>query len=261
MLTQTPNRSRGRKAPRDNSREGTTAKTTPRARIGADLPEPARAIYIDFEGNEDKRPTLLGVLWPRGAHRPGFEQYVFEETFFGAADVSGRLRAELPERVAHIVRVATTDNLEIVAWSEHELNMVKKWAPDSAEGFSARYRNAIPIARQWRRQLHPDVALKRTRYGGSNALASYMKLVGHQVSSSHGPLNTGARLTELRKQLTKKGLDFTRVTPVGKRKWTNLLKHNRHDCVGMRCVDERAVRELTLLTRTTASSRPDGPAR
>jgi hypothetical protein len=71
-----------------------------------------------------------------------------------------------------------------------------------------------------------------------------MKLIGYSVPATHGPGNTGARISYIRERLPSRGGNFCRLTPTTKSKWTNVLQHNRHDCVGMRAVVMRAAADL-----------------
>jgi hypothetical protein len=44
--------------------------------------------------------------------------------------------------------------------------------------------------------------------------------------------------------LARRDFEYSRLTPVAKRKWTMLLCHNEHDCRGMRFVCMRYAGEL-----------------
>jgi hypothetical protein len=218
------------------------------------LPDPTRAIYIDFEGNEDTPPTLLGALWPRNDGESVFQQFVFERAFESAAlaEIAGltweRRFSELSNTIEPIVHRAEENDLEIVAWSTHELGVIRASVPTHlSEAFAARFRNAIQVAKKWLRATRPSVHPPKSRRGGRYRLAFFLKLIEYRVPTSHGPLLTGRRLNYLRRELAAKGNEFERLTGTSKRKWTNLLKHNWIDCDGMRAIDERAVRELTDL--------------
>ena len=79
-----------------------------------------------------------------------------------------------------------------------------------------------------------------SRRGGRYRLAPIMALAGYEVPAIHGPELTGRRLRYLRSQLEKRAGSYAALTRCTKAKWTNVLKHNLHDCYGMRSVDRAA---------------------
>ena len=208
------------------------------------LPDPNRAIYIDFEGNQDAVPTLLGVLWQRGWDTE-FEQFVLEDTFRKAARAKRCRVSTLNDVMTHVVAVAESEDVEIVAWSHHELDVIEELAAgDLPARFKNRFRDAKKIAKRWLRQCHPDVEPPPRSWGGRYRLDFFFDQTAYEVPGPLGPGNTGQRLKYVRDMLVRRKGDFKQLTPVAKGKWTRVLGHNRHDCFGMRHVDETAVMEL-----------------
>jgi len=220
-------------------------------------PDTARSIYIDFEGTKNAPPTLLGVLIPRSKRAAEFEQFVFEELFFQAAEATHRQCAGLQEVIEGLVNLAEKENLQLVAWSHHELKLIRKMvSTDLADRFEARYRDAKKTARRWMHKAHPDIELERG-WSGRYRLARIMELAGYEdVPSEYGPDLAGGHLRRVRAHLKTKAGDFGSLKDDAKRNWTDLLEHNRHDCFGMRHVDERAIRELAGVTSARDTSPP-----
>ena len=86
-----------------------TTTTSAPAKIATAL----TAVYIDFEGNQDAPPTLLGVLWPERVDRPEFEQFVFEPLFLGAATAKGNQVSTLERTIELVVATAEAEGLEM----------------------------------------------------------------------------------------------------------------------------------------------------
>ena len=100
------------------------------------------------------------------------------------------------------------------------------------------------IARRWKNKYHRDVTFMRIPGQGRHRLAEYMGLIDYDVPRTAGPGNTGQRLRSVRKQLVSHGGDYGKLTGVAKGKWTKVLSHNYHDCVGMRAVTVKAMTDL-----------------
>jgi hypothetical protein len=71
---------------------------------------------------------------------------------------------------------------------------------------------------------------------GRHRLAEYMKLVGYHVLAYRGLGNTSQRIRYVRRQMVSRCGYFSSITATAKAKWSNLLKHNFHDCSGLRAV-------------------------
>jgi hypothetical protein len=195
--------------------------------------EALRALYIDFEGEKNRPPVLLGVHRRGRGARPFVQQDVLDEAFAGLARPIFTLRGA----VEKVVRRAERGDRRIVAWSERELDVVRVLVeedPGLVQRFEARFVNARAVAERWRNRLHggekPD----------PGRLADYVVLVGYPVPAEAAGGDVGEVIRDIRSRQAR-GLPLT----AGQReRWDRLLEHNRHDCAGMRRVCLVATREL-----------------
>ena len=184
-----------------------------------------RGIYIDFEGRKGQPPKILGVLIG-----DEFRQYTLDSALAGAAEYSRIETANIKAITSSLYEQARKEDRHLVAWSEHELQMMRKFA---SLDVSPRYYNAKYGAKRWCRVWHSEAP----RDGAS--LDLFMKLTGFATAKHLGKGNAGQRLGYVLNQLDKRG-EFSQLTPVAKQKWTNLLSYNRQDC--------QALRHITLAT-------------
>jgi len=154
-------------------------------RLSAD--EASKALYIDFEGEKDKAPVLLGTLRrPGGGPTPFVYQEVLDPTFegFGLAVLS--LRAA----VGKVVVRAEARDCRIVSWSEHDLEVVRTLRPDDPDlvaRFEARYANALAVAKRWRNSVHGG------QMPASGRLGDYLDLIEYTVPGEAAPGTSGTR--------------------------------------------------------------------
>ena len=180
--------------------------------------EALRALYIDFEGQEDKPPVLLGTFRRGRGPDPYVHQVVLDPVF----EAAGPEKRELKDAIEIVVRRAEKADRRIVAWTEHELDIVRRLGDDHPElvaRFEARYANAHAVAKRWMNRLHPD---DRPAEG---TLAAYLDAIAHDVPPGAGPGHVGDTIRALRPALTA----GRRLTPRQKARWTRLLQHNQHD--------------------------------
>jgi hypothetical protein len=202
------------------------------------------AIYVDFEGRVEGPPVLLGVLSPSVEGAPDlFQQFVFDPLFAEAASAGGAEYVPLEEAVRLLLKRATAAH-PIVAWSQHEKDTLLEITGDRMALANRRYQDGKQLAKQWRREVRPDLQPESVPGRGRHRLSFYLDAIGYQVSSSHGSGLTGQRLKAIRAALERHAGRYDLLTPVQKRKWTNLLEHNRHDCVGMKEFCLRAAADL-----------------
>ena len=212
------------------SKASTARKLTPEDAV--------RTLYIDFEGQKDRPPVLLGCTRrSRRSQIPGIWQAVTDPAFESLADEDGIESLELSDAVERILQRAESKDRMIVAWSEHELGVVRDHCPDKLERFQARYINARLVAVHWRNKCHGG------EKPSSNALADYLALIGHTVPQGAGPGLAGATIAVVRKAL-ERDRGVAGLTENQRRRWRDLREHNRHDCAGMRRVCLLAAREV-----------------
>jgi hypothetical protein len=184
-----------------------------------------RGIYIDFEGNKGQPPKIIGVLIGNG-----FRQYTLDDALAGAAEYSEIDRTDIRSIATALLQQAQAENRHLVAWSEHELQMIGKFA---SLDVSSRYYNAKYGAKRWCRRRHPEAL------GQGASLEAFMDLTGFEAAAHLGKGNAGRRLRDVLAQLECRG-EFSQLTRVAKAKWTNLLSYNQQDC--------RALRHIALTT-------------
>ena len=198
-----------------------------------------RALYIDFEGQKDKSPVLLGCATRSGraSTSPPAWQYITDPTFEPLAIAGDMELLALPGAIERILQRAEAKDRLIVAWSEHELHVVKAYSPEHVDRFESQYVNARSYAVRWRNKCHEG------RKPPTNTLADFMALIEHTVPPEAGPDEVGTTIARVRTSL-EKGRGLAGLTPDQLRRWQHLREHNRHDCVGMRKVCLIAAEEI-----------------
>jgi hypothetical protein len=201
--------------------------------------EALRALYIDFEGEKDKLPILLGVLRRAGkGSTPFVHQDVVDEAFASLGVPAMSLR----DAVGKAVLRAEHGDRRIVSWSQHDLEVVRTLRDDDPEvvaRFESRYANALSVAKRWRNRCYGGVKPANGR------LADYLALIAYPVPEDAAPGHVGESIRVLRHRL-ERGLSPTTAQEA---RWKRLVEHNRHDCAGMRRVCMRATTELDATTR------------
>ena len=197
--------------------------------------EARRALYIDFEGSKDRPPILLGrTRWSKPSR---VWQVITDPAFAPLADAEELPLLSLSDGIDQLLRMAEKKERLIVAWSIHELDVVREYCPEHYERFEDRFVNAKLLASRWRTNC----------YGGDKPptkdLATYSSSVGYQVPPEAGTGEVGTTIKVLSKAL-ESGRNYDKLTANQKRRWTNLRDHNRHDCAGMRTICLKAAREL-----------------
>lgn len=127
-------------------------------------PQEARqALYIDFEGRKDAAPVLLGCAHRSGKGvKPWVWQAVTDPLFEPLTRIDDDIELlPLLGAVERILQRAEAKDRLIVAWSEHELDVVKEYCPQHLARFEARYVNARTFAVYWRTPV--TVATSRPR--------------------------------------------------------------------------------------------------
>ena len=204
---------------------------------------------IDFEGTKADPPSLLGVLYVKdGEATQTFDQFVSEKALFPAGESSEVCtNQELNTTLTNLSDLARSEDRMLVAWSSREVQAIREAdLPSSVMDFlSENIVDARILARRWKRGFFPDVVFPYITGQGRHRLSEYMKLIGYPVPPAHGPGNTGRRIRYVRQQLLSKHGEYSALTRVAKGKWTNLLKHNWHDCGGLREILVRVAIDLS----------------
>jgi hypothetical protein len=201
--------------------------------------EALRALYIDFEGEKDKPPILLGVLRRGGKWSTPF---VHQDAVDAAFASLGVPTMSLRDAIEKVVLRAERGDRRIVSWSQHDLGVVRTLRdvdPGLIARFESRYANALSVAKHWRNKVHGGAKPP------SGRLADYLALIGYPVPDDAAPGQVGETIRVLRHRL-EQGLPPTIAQQA---RWKRLVEHNRHDCAGMRRVCVRATMELEAMAR------------
>lgn len=213
-----------------------------------DLEKVSKAIYIDFEGNVNREPTFLGSLhFDNETGTKVLTQYVHEDIFCHAAKIKPQcVNKSIEEAFEYLGTIAHREDRIFLAWSTHEKQIIEKFisTKKTRDSVLSRLFDSKRIARRWKNIRYRDVIFERIPGQGRHRLSEYMDLIGYQVPSNARAGNTGQRLRAVRKQLVRHSGDYEKLTAVTKGKWTKVLSHNYHDCVGMREVTLTAMNDL-----------------
>ena len=183
------------------------------------LPEQARrAVFFDFEGFADRPPALLGV-----AIEGKLQQVVLDPKLEQAADAKGLQVSSLHKEALRLQNIAKNEDRLLVAFTRHELKVCWDFCQVDLGPY---YWDAHKAARPWRRVHHPEHASE------PRDLLHYFRVVGLEPPQHHGVKKTTARLKAVIEQLQRHG-EYNRLTPTAKGKWTKVLQHNEHDCLGL----------------------------
>lgn len=189
--------------------------------------EARTAFYVDFEGEKDRAPVLMGY------QRKGpVQQYVVDPAFRAAGPAYLALR----QAVSTVVTRAQKQERRIVSWSEHDLNIVRGLtnAPELIRAFEARYANGRALAARWATRMK---GIDKPEEGD---LENYFAVIGFKVPAAAAPGRVGDTIRRLRPTLEGgRALNTGQVEA-----WADLLGHNRFDCEGLRTVCVRAATDL-----------------
>ena len=154
------------------------------------------------------------------------------------------------DEVQKLVDLAEQEGRPIVAWSQHERQAIAERLEDEslARAFGAVYLDARRTAKRWHQKIHPELEIPVHERNGKYTLAALMAVTGYNVPTAFGTGLTGQRIRAVRTQLKKRNGHWASLTAVTKAKWTKLLKHNYHDCVGMKHVLQHCTQELERAT-------------
>ena len=201
--------------------------------------EARRALYIDFEGRKDTAPVLLGCAHRAGrGAKPWVWQAVTDPLFEPLTRADDDIELlPLPDAVARILQRAEARDRLIVAWSEHELDVVKEYCPQHLARFEARYVNARTFAVYWRNACHAG------NKPATRDLPTYLALIGYPLPAGAGPGRAGETIRLVGNALAK-GEGIAGLTVNQRRRWQELRDHNLHDCHGMKKVCVLAAEEV-----------------
>lgn len=202
--------------------------------------EARRAIYIDFEGGEDKPPSLVGVLIENE-----YRAIILNSAFRPLARSKKLAFRSLKEFVADTLSLAVTEDRVIAAWTEHEW---KKMSEFDNGTLGQIYRNANLLVMEYfksnrsktieklKQQIKKAIeSRKRDKYKKNVGLKDLLTVdyVGYAYPPNLKSFSPGTAISRMDGQLAKKEGDYSNVAPGAKRAFTNLIRYNEHDCMGM----------------------------
>ena len=204
-------------------------------------------VFIDFEGNEKRAPTFLGVL-ERTSDNETFRQYILEDEFaiLAPSDQHQQLRVASLEEVLEEIDLRHGLESVIYAWSSREQTAIDEILSGTALSaqWTDRITDAKQLAKRWAKATFPRHEFKKIEFRGRHTLDQYLELINYKVPTVHGAGKTGERLRSLRETLIK-GQPFESWPTSKKKYWTNLLAHNKHDCYGMMAIIDRISADST----------------
>jgi len=204
-----------------------------------------RAVYVDFESNSNKPPSLMGILYKDNDGHDVFTQYIVEPGLQGASNLGKYCKvSSLYSALEEVRRIVLDERRFLIAWSNNEIKVIRDYCPEILEGrFEARYLNAIPVAKSWHKEKYPGEKVPRTPGRGRHTLEYYLKKIGYTVPVGCGHGSASKPIGVMRKLLRKENGRTEKIHEKIKDAWDNMLTHNEHDCKGMREV----IRQTTLL--------------
>jgi hypothetical protein len=141
-----------------------------------------RAIYLDFEGRPGSPPDLAGVLI-----EGRFRQVVLNAALASAAKAHHLKVFPLRSLVAELVTRCTKEDRLLVAFSEHELVVVRKYC---GRDLRRVYRNARAVAKRWRNRKHAKRPLR------DHTLKSFLDFIRYRRPAQVGTSsNNGVALS------------------------------------------------------------------
>lgn len=222
-------------------RRDTTRRKRRRARApNLTREELERAIFVDYEGNSPAPgrqhhppPTLLGYLVDDklGA---GIVEPLFAKHCSARHRAKHAVAAEHVELVTAILEWAERESRAIVSWSEHDLKAMSRAVPELEDRLKVVHRNAIKPARKYLRER----GIAPTR--GTTTLYGVCELLRIPVIEKFGVGRAGEGLRLIRSQLAE-GRTYRGLTPVARKSWQVIVKHNKQDLLTMRDVLQRVI--------------------
>ena len=192
-----------------------------------------RAIFLDYEGNKDKPPTLLG--WRVDGDTFG----AIVEPLFSPCEEKYRAKyvvtLDHQELVSELVKRAVDEKRCILTWSQHDLHVMKTvLEPAMLKPLAKVYRNALATARPWYRKEYGRTA-------EVSSLSHFCELLDLRVPERFGTGIVGTGLGLIRKQLSE-GRSYGQLTAKARKGWVSVVRHNEYDLLTMEKVMTHIVR-------------------
>jgi hypothetical protein len=198
--------------------------------------EAKRAIYIDFEGFENKEPTFIGVRID-----DHFTQLIFDIDLDLAARSHNLKVVDGKNYLTSLIKKAETENRRIIGFSSHEKMVLKTFFHLDIDHL---YADARFLAKYLRKTVLKNIDKK------PRDLTSYLYALNYP-KTDNAIKKTTSRIGSLKKMLLDKKLKygqnaFEECTPTVKAKWTKVLNHNNDDVNGMAFLVEQYIKEISI---------------
>jgi hypothetical protein len=170
-----------------------------------------------------------------------FSQIIFDPVLQPAAETKGLSVEEPKQFMQYLLKRSIDENRRIIAYTQHEKNTSKFYF---GVDLSPVYADARMIAVKWLNRIkrkHVNWKKEHPSWNIDRGLKNFFELMGYYRPLHLGKEKTTKRIRDVRNMLTKRNGDYEQLTGTAKRKWTNLLKHNQHDVIGMRTLMEKAL--------------------
>lgn len=191
-----------------------------------------RAVIIDFEGNMDRAPSLLG--WRR---QETTTHILLEQTLAPVIPPASIETLDLDEALNRLRSVA--GDAHILGYSEHDLKIITTYCTDDEllDWFAAHYVNAKTLIDRWiNRRVHAG-EIDRP---GAFDLKTSMGLIGMTYAVAAGPDTVGTTLRRLR-EYASKGRSHDELAPGIRRRWHRVLSHNATDLLATQALVRAAL--------------------
>ncbi len=186
-----------------------------------------RGIYLDAQGVRGCPPVVLGILVEEH-----LDQVIFDTDFADAA-LAKELRINSAESEVHsLLQLAREEERLVFGFS---LRCLEIAGPDEVDELRRLFIDGQQLGSEWWRRG----GIKSTRSGSSRrsslSLGELLRMSGVTCHSGLDGKAISKRLRDVRAMMRSRG-SYEAMTPVGKGKWTNLLKQNRARCEGLRAL-------------------------
>jgi hypothetical protein len=205
------------------------------------LEEASVAVYLDFEGRIGEAPAVLGTLW-QGRRKGGiWTRQALIEPRFESIGLPGVSSSSLGGELQSLILRCKKQTRTLVGWSEHEVQIVRAFAPNLADEFDDLYRDAKSVAKAWRTKVHPELEAVRDSRKRRHRLSLYASWVGCSVDDDQKRI--GETLGRIQGAVTS-GRSFPDFSDALQDRWRELLDQNMTDCRMTRCVSLHVLDDL-----------------
>ncbi len=199
----------------------------------------ARAIYLDFEGNKEMPPSLVGLRIDGQV-----QHFILEPDLAAYATLTNskyQVHVEGLEPLLERVRKLSGAEKRLVAgFSIHEVDIIQDYCSDLEliQWFTDSYLNAKKPIYRW---IRSRVAAGEIPEPEDKTLKSAMSTIGMKYKPGAGTDIVGKNLKRMRTQLATKG-SVEAVSKGTKAHWWKILSHNTTDLAATQELLSRATR-------------------